>query len=85
MLGYECVWDLDDDPRGNVQHVAQHGLTIDDVESAVAGATEVIESRSTGLPMLFGPAVDGQEIAVVFERIDDVLIYPVTAYAPGNR
>ena len=27
------LWDLDDDPDGNVQHIAEHGLTIDEVEA----------------------------------------------------
>ena len=27
----QVVWDLDDDLDGNVQHIAEHGLTIDDV------------------------------------------------------
>jgi hypothetical protein len=27
------IWDLDDDPDGNVQHIAEHGLTKDEVAS----------------------------------------------------
>lgn len=26
------LWDLDDEPHGNVQHIAEHGLTVDEVE-----------------------------------------------------
>lgn len=26
------IWDLDDDPDGNVQHCAEHGVTKDEVE-----------------------------------------------------
>jgi hypothetical protein len=31
----QFIWDLEDDPDGNVQHIAEHGLTIEEVESAV--------------------------------------------------
>jgi len=27
----EIIWDDPDDPKGNVQHIAEHGLTIGDV------------------------------------------------------
>ena len=33
MAAIESVWwDLDDEPDGNVQHVAEHGLTKEEVE-----------------------------------------------------
>ena len=28
------IWDLDEDEEGNVQHIAEHGLTKDEVASA---------------------------------------------------
>jgi hypothetical protein len=37
-------------------------------------------SRSSGLPILFGFAPDGRYILVVYAQIDDITIYPVTAY-----
>ena len=37
-------------------------------------------SRSSGLPIAFGLTPDGRYILVVFEQIDEVTIYPVTAY-----
>lgn len=37
-------------------------------------------SRSSGRPMRFGYTQDGRYIVVAFEWIDDVTIYPVTAY-----
>jgi hypothetical protein len=80
MLDYVCLWDVDEEPTGNVQHVAEHGLTKADVEHAIEFAGEVTRSRSSGQPLLFGPALDGGTIAVVFERVDETYIYPVTAY-----
>lgn len=28
----EVVWDLEDDPKGNVQHLGEHGVTREEVE-----------------------------------------------------
>lgn len=74
------LWDLDDDPDGNVQHIAEHGLSKGDVEFVVAGPDRFDVSRASGNPMVFGYADDGRYIAVVFVEIDESTIYPVTAY-----
>jgi hypothetical protein len=71
------IWDTDDDPRGNVQHIADHGLTPDDVESVLFGVHELDASRSSGLPIALGFTSGGEYICVVFEKDT---VYPVTAY-----
>ena len=39
-LDYTSIlWDRDDDPRGNVQHIARHGLTREEVEDAFQNPT----------------------------------------------
>lgn len=80
MGTFQFVWDLDDDSDGNVQHIAEHGLTKDDVEHAMENAWRSGVSRSSGLPLIFGPAIDGREIVVVYEQIDETNVYPVTAF-----
>jgi uncharacterized DUF497 family protein len=74
------LWDLDGEPDGNVQHVAEHGLTKEDVEEVLEDATGSDVSRSSGLPIAFGETSDGRLIAVVYEEIDVDTIRPVTAY-----
>ena len=37
-------------------------------------------SRSSGLPIIFGFTPDGRYILVVYEKISDVMVYPVTAF-----
>ena len=37
-------------------------------------------SRSSGQPVIFGHAPDGEYIAVVYEEIDESTVYAVTAY-----
>lgn len=65
---------------GNVEHIAEHGLTIDDVENAMSDPFEETVSKSSGLPAIYGPARDGRTIFVVFEEDEDDFIYVVTAY-----
>ena len=36
-MGYlTIIWDMEDDPDGNVQHIADHDLTVDEVEEVLA-------------------------------------------------
>lgn len=74
------LWDTDDDERGNVQHIAEHGLTIDDVEWVLSGPAAEGKSRSSGLPAVWGYTSDGTYIIVVFEQIDEGTIRVTTAY-----
>lgn len=77
------IWDLDDDPTGNVTHIAEHDLTKDDVLHALNDPdmrTDV--SRTSENAISFGEASDGRYIAVVWELVeeDPLTIYPLTAY-----
>lgn len=74
------VWDLDDDPDGNVQHCAEHDVTQDEVEDVLQAATDADVSRSSGRPIVFGDTRDGRHLMVVFEFVDDDTVYPVTAF-----
>ena len=74
------LWDLDDDPDGNVQHIAQHGLTKQEVEEVLDNPAGVRASRSSGRPIAFGETSTGRLIAVIFEEIDADTVRPVTAY-----
>jgi uncharacterized DUF497 family protein len=78
----QIIWDLDDDPDGNVQHIAEHGLSVDEVEDVLYAAEEVIASQTSGRPITFGETSTGRYIAVVFEVIDEnpLTVYPITAY-----
>ena len=79
------IWDLDDDPDGNVQHCADHGISKDDVEEVFQNATDDDVSRSSGRPVVFGDTSDGRHLMVVYEEIDDDTIYPVTAFEVPRR
>jgi uncharacterized DUF497 family protein len=74
------IWDLDDDPDGNVQHCAAHGIMKEEVEEILQNATDVDVSRSSGRPVVFGDTGTGRHLMVVYEAIDPDTVYPVTAY-----
>jgi hypothetical protein len=76
----DAIWDLPDDPRGNVQHIAEHGLTPIDVEYVLNHPQRRRTSRLSGRPMVFGLTPSRECIAVVFEQIDESTVYPITAY-----
>jgi len=78
-----AIWDLEDDPEGNVAHIAEHGLTQDDVLDALNDPNATTDiSRTSGRSITFGVTSDGRYIAVVWELIEAVpfTVYPLTAY-----
>ncbi|MHB8973742.1 MAG: DUF4258 domain-containing protein [Pirellulaceae bacterium] len=78
MPYYEIIWN--EEPGGNVDHMAEHGLTPADVEEVLFNPLDRDISRSSGLPVVFGFTPDGRYILVVYEQTDEITIYPVTAY-----
>jgi hypothetical protein len=78
-------WDDDDDPTGNVWHIAENGLTRREVESVLLRPGARVEfSRSSMRPIIFGETYTGRSIAVVFEELcdDPEIVRPITAYEP---
>ncbi len=80
MAFRRACWDLDDDPHGNVQHIAEHGISKEEVEEVLEHPDGTERSRSSGLLIAFGNTSTGRLGAVVYEQIDDESVYPVTAY-----
>jgi hypothetical protein len=77
-----CVPIWDEEPGGNVEHIAEHGLTPEEVEDVLLDDTIPANfSDSTGRPCKFGHTSTGKHIIVVWDEIPDTeMIYPVTAY-----
>lgn len=80
MALIDAIWDLPDDPDGNVQHIAEHGLTPMDVEQVLNNPRRSATSRSSRRPMVYGFTPSGEYIVVVYDEIDESTVYPVTAY-----
>lgn len=79
------IWDLDDDPDGNGQHCAAHGVAKEEFEEVVQNATDEDISRSSGRPVVFGDTATGRHLMAVYDEIDNDTIYPVTAYEVPRR
>ncbi len=77
------IWDLEDDPDGNVQHLLEHDVTIEEAEEVLLDRqSSRAVSRTSGLPTVFGWTSTGRHLAVVYELVDDdpLTFRPVTAY-----
>lgn len=79
------LWDMDDDPDGNVQHCADHGVTREEVEEVLENAMDFDISRSSGRPVVFGNTSTGRHLMVVYESVDANTVYPITAYEAPRR
>ncbi len=77
------IWDLEDDPEGNVQHLREHDVSIDEAEEVLLDPrSSRAVSHSSGLPTAFGWTATGRHLAVVYELVDEdpLTFRPVTAY-----
>lgn len=74
------LWDQDDDPRGNVRHMAKHGVTKEEVEQVFENVVGTDVSRATGRDVAFGFTAAGRYLMVAYEWIEPGTAYPITAY-----
>lgn len=79
------IWDLESDPLGNVFHCAEHGISIDEIEEVLTNPLDFDTSHSSGFPVVFGETSTGRHVMVVFELIDAMTVYPITAYEVPRR
>ena len=85
MLDFDFIeWDDEDNPGGNVRHIADNGLNRDEVEDVLYGlGSRRVRSRSSNRPAMIGETATGKTVIVVYERHNDsgrVVIRPVTSY-----
>src|SRR5262245_938752 len=77
-------WDEPNDEGSNTAHIAEHGLTPEEVESVLfAAGTTFDVSNASGRPIAFGTNLTGRFIAVVFEVLnpaEPLILRPITAY-----
>ena len=79
MPWFDVIWN--DEKEGNAAHIAEHGLTREDVEHVLQNPVYADISQTTGRPVCFGYVPDGRYICVVYEEVDNCTLYPVTAFA----
>jgi hypothetical protein len=78
MPHLEVIWT--DGADGNVAHLAEHGVLPEEAEEVLREPVATDVSRSSGRPIAFGITAGGRSLAVVYERLDRITVYPITAY-----
>src|SRR5262249_48345420 len=82
VIDVEVIWDRDDDPDGNVEPIAEPGVTVEEVEEVLRDtATRSGKSRRWGRRHACGWPSTGNPITVIWEEVcnDPRTIDPVTA------
>ncbi|MCC6123861.1 MAG: BrnT family toxin [Pirellulales bacterium] len=83
------IWDLEEDPNGNIQHIAEHDVTPEEVEEVLNDRqSQATYSASSDRPMTFGWTAAGRYLAVIGELADNdpLTVYLVTAFpVPESR
>lgn len=64
----------------NEEHVRENRLTPEEVEYVLRNPLASEVSRSSGRPLAIGRTAAGREVVVVYEELDAVTVYPITAY-----
>jgi uncharacterized DUF497 family protein len=80
MSFFRILWDAPDDPDGNVQHIVEHGLDIEDVEDVLSNPTAEDVSASSGRPCVWGYTLENIYIILIYQEVDEDTIRVVTAY-----
>jgi len=76
MPWFDFIWD----EAENLAHLAEHDLTPEDVEDVVRYADNRSISRTTGRQIAFGFTPSGRHVCVVYDKIEVMTVYVVTAY-----
>jgi hypothetical protein len=78
VLDFDFIWD--EEPGGNVEHIALHDLTPEDVIHAFHYVERTTVSRSSARPAIIGYTPEGDRIFVPYRQLDATTVYVETAY-----
>ncbi len=80
ILVRKLIWDA-----WNVQHIARHHITPDEVEEICHKLPLVLRGQQKGRLVLIGLTDEKKFVAVVLEAQGHGTYYPVTAYEPSTE
>jgi hypothetical protein len=71
MRPVSIIWDLDDDADGNVQHIAQHGIAVSEVEEVLTdpNSSVAVNRNESGNELTFGYTGAGRYLGVAWEHV----------------
>jgi uncharacterized DUF497 family protein len=75
MPFFDFYWDT-----AIAAHLAEHDVSPEDFERVVQTAGLRGQSRSTGRPCCWGETQDGRYLLCIYEYIDEIAIFPITAF-----
>jgi hypothetical protein len=64
----------------NEAHIVDAGIGMAEVEHVIRHPIDSGISRSSGRPFVVGYSPGGRRIMVVYEDVDTMTVYPITAY-----
>ena len=78
VQGFE--WDPDNQPNGNVQHIARHNIVPEEVEEVFEHPGEVLVRRTRqGYRLAYGRTATGRHLLIVFVLVRKSIVRIVTA------
>ncbi|MDP1798263.1 MAG: hypothetical protein Q8K78_12300 [Planctomycetaceae bacterium] len=82
MPWFDIFWTPDAE-----EHLAGHGVTIREFEEVLLAANRrMIEtSISSDYFTLKGVTSTGRPLRIVFDMLDDITVFPITAYEPSEE
>lgn len=79
MPYFVFIWD--DHPGGNVEHLAEHGVTTDEAEQVVVQPIEVGPNRRHPDRMFaVGHTASGRRLGVSYLHLDETTLLVITAF-----
>ena len=66
--------------HGNIEQIAEHGLSQDDIQSVFDHPSGYGVSRTSGEDVVFGYTADSRYVACVFQVVDESTAYLITAF-----
>jgi uncharacterized DUF497 family protein len=64
----------------NEAHLLAHGVTREEAEYVIHHPIGYDVSETSERPILFGYTKAGRKLAVVYEMVDAITVYPITAF-----
>ncbi len=77
MPWFDFIWSPE-----TIEHIAQHGVTVEEFEDVVQNPEGVDFSKSSGNLLAKGTSRNGKYIVAIYLMIDDITVLPITAYEP---
>jgi len=71
----DVIWTDD-----NVAHLGEHDVSPWEAEEVLQDPDFSVTSRESGRPMAVGHTANGRRLAVIYDLIDPITVYPITAY-----